>query len=99
MQEEMRRVLEYASYRSRWWRSQCDRRETVSFDLQDGLRAYACKQAHLWMSLGKKFAAMWVKPLTEDVGGIATQDWPAEFRIVLTTGTPHQDPAIGGNGV
>lgn len=59
LQEEMRRVLEYCSWKGIWWRSRQRDREDVDRDVLSGLEAYAHKQATIWERLGQSFGLVW----------------------------------------
>lgn len=45
LDEEMRRVLEFCTWKETWWLTQAPRREDASDQLEDGLHAYAQEQA------------------------------------------------------
>src|SRR5262245_834542 len=58
--EEMRRVLVYMVWKANWWLTQANhRQESVDADLQEGLVAYAHKQASVFRRLGAGFAREW----------------------------------------
>ncbi|KAK7048776.1 CxC2 domain-containing protein [Favolaschia claudopus] len=63
LDEEMRRVLEFSSWKARWWEDRTElRAPTVTAELQEGLRAYALAQAareHAWeLAWREKWAAV-----------------------------------------
>ncbi len=50
----------YLQWQSTWWIKQSDRRaSTATAELQEGLAAYAAKQASLFERLRKRFADVW----------------------------------------
>ncbi|KAJ7486373.1 hypothetical protein B0H11DRAFT_1721594, partial [Mycena galericulata] len=64
MEEEMRRVLEYCAWKARWWDERVapvrdDSRGAISFELAEGLRAYALAQAARERSWGTNWASKW----------------------------------------
>ncbi|KAK7682068.1 hypothetical protein QCA50_015032 [Cerrena zonata] len=60
LQEEMRRVLEYFSWKAAWWRSKGKlRQDSVDASLLSGLTAYSEKQAMVFDRLQQRFAAQW----------------------------------------
>ncbi|RPD52385.1 hypothetical protein L226DRAFT_474292, partial [Lentinus tigrinus ALCF2SS1-7] len=61
--EEMRRVIEYFQWKSRWWRTQATGQPNVSARLQRGLRVYAYKQAAVYTNLARRTASTWVHEL------------------------------------
>ncbi|THH16521.1 hypothetical protein EUX98_g9291 [Antrodiella citrinella] len=63
LQEEMRRVLEFLSWKAAWWRSQVNQRAGTSPTLKEGLSAYAEKQARVHEDLRKSFASRWYQVL------------------------------------
>jgi len=62
LREEMRRVIEFLKWKSKWWVS---RAECPSEDkgLVEGLCAYAYKQASLQKGLSQHFQSIWKTPL------------------------------------
>ena len=65
LQEEMRRVLEYCSWKARWWRSRYVERPGVDAGVKSGLMAYAEKQTVVFERLGWKFGQEWTKVLSK----------------------------------
>ncbi len=61
--EEMRRIIEYFQWKSRWWRNQAGRRADVPARLKCGLRIYARKQAAVFYKLAIRTASFWVHEL------------------------------------
>lgn len=60
LQEEMRRVLAFFEYKATWWTGQRARRSDEGVALQQGVAAYADKQADIYRRLAKKFASQWL---------------------------------------
>ncbi|KIM72769.1 hypothetical protein PILCRDRAFT_15830 [Piloderma croceum F 1598] len=96
--EEMRRVVVYLDWKALWWRA------------QDGLRAYAHRQADLMHRLAKSFAALWYPVLTAE--GITiewpeyymtyAQDHPPKVRTLRRTAplkTAHEGEDSGSDGL
>jgi hypothetical protein len=65
LHEEMRRVILFLRWKSKWWRSQEARRD-VDTTLHEGLKAYAIVQANLQDILAADFLAIWKKPLDDE---------------------------------
>src|SRR5437016_2381511 len=57
--EEMRRVLCFLKWKADWWRLQGACRNVPDLNLQEGLLAYAAKQAHIFEEMARHFAALW----------------------------------------
>ena len=58
--EEMRRVLAYFLWHAGWWSELAViNRHGLSNVSQEGVAAYAYKQAHHWMALCSKFNLLW----------------------------------------
>lgn len=74
--EEMRRVLAYFDWKSKWWLAQRDCRVFVRPAVRHGMVAYAEKQAALFRSMGKAFARQWEPLLTKH--NIPIQ-WPEDY--------------------
>ena len=75
--EEMRRVLYFLKWREKWWIDQGERRGMARSDIQDGLKAYAAKQASIIAGLAERFADEWY-PLV--VGRNVAVEWPEGLR-------------------
>lgn len=43
--EELRRIKAFSQWKANWWRDQVNRRDGLSVELQEGLRAYALQHA------------------------------------------------------
>lgn len=76
LQEEMRRVLEYCTWKAAWWRSREVERADVDSAVVSGLAAYAEKQAVIWERLGQVFAAKWSAVLKKHQ---LTADWQTRY--------------------
>jgi len=77
VQEEIRRVLAFFSWKSSWWVNQASRR-VIDNDpaLLDGIRAYAFKQAAIQTRMAKRCASHWLPVLLQH--GI-TPSWRDDF--------------------
>lgn len=81
MLEEMRRVPWYMKWKARWWINQAGGRDVdpvpplkaTSPLLKAGCRAYAAKQAYIWLSLEEKFRDIWTPLLIEYKFSV---EWP-----------------------
>ncbi|KAF9501458.1 hypothetical protein BDN71DRAFT_1501176 [Pleurotus eryngii] len=81
IQEEMRRVIAYLDWRASWWITQGERRSgSVTPELQDGLQAYAAKQANILRGIRQRFACMWHPRLQ---AFHLTADWFKDASLVL----------------
>lgn len=74
--EEMRRVIVYCDWRSRWWMIQRSRRKETTPELESGVSAYAEKQSHVYKGFAKAFGKRWSILLRKHH---ITVEWPAEF--------------------
>jgi hypothetical protein len=59
VQEEMRRVLAYLTYRAAWWDDRVGKRSNVPHTLQCGISAYAKQQAWICRDLHERFQHNW----------------------------------------
>jgi hypothetical protein len=57
--EEMRRVIEFLKWQAEWWGGRANSRSLESAVDQEGLAAYACRQAALRLSLVASFQHLW----------------------------------------
>lgn len=57
--EEMRRVIEFLKWQAEWWGGQVSSRSLGSVVDQEGLAAYARRQAALRLSLVTSFQHLW----------------------------------------
>ncbi|KAL1940996.1 hypothetical protein VTO73DRAFT_7632 [Trametes versicolor] len=84
--EEMRRVLAFLEHEADWWTSIVDRRAKfplrvpTPFDIIDGVRAYAHRQAATRRSLVAKFARLWLPWLRKN--SIDT-DWTSRYESLV----------------
>ncbi|KIL55654.1 hypothetical protein M378DRAFT_17763, partial [Amanita muscaria Koide BX008] len=76
LQEEMRRTVAYLEWKASWWHSQATRRKTDDAIVQQGLQAYAERQAHLMKKLASSCAERWVPTLRKQ--GIEVT-WATEY--------------------
>lgn len=60
LDEEMRRVLEYCSWKADWWTVMAGRAQGVESALAEGMTAYAAQQADQERRMAENFAAKWV---------------------------------------
>ena len=79
--EEMQRVLHFLMWKAGWWRLQGPCRDTGRPDLQEGLVAYATKQARILEELATKFAALWYPELA---GVNIDVEWPEDLLLSRT---------------
>jgi hypothetical protein len=77
VQEEIRRVLAFFSWKSSWWIDQAARRK-INNDaaLVDGIHAYAYKQAAIQSRMRERCASYWL-PVLEQHG--ITPSWKVDF--------------------
>jgi hypothetical protein len=60
LEEEMSRVLRFLDWHARWWvKKEKGRGEGVDARLQEGLSAYARRQASIRIRMKDKFANLW----------------------------------------
>lgn len=59
LDEEMRRVLVYCSWRADWWRGQLGFRNDAEEPLTEGLKAYAEEHAIHALQQARSFSARW----------------------------------------
>jgi hypothetical protein len=59
LREEMRRVIEYFSWKAQWWRVQGPRRTDADGYICNGAAAYAAKQAAMFENMAKSFVEVW----------------------------------------
>lgn len=74
--EEMRRVIIYCDWKSRWWLIQRYRRRDVSPELAAGLAAYGEKQSNIYKGFAKTFGKQWSVLLRRNSIPVP---WPSEF--------------------
>lgn len=65
VREEMRRVLEFLSWRVAWWEEKKDARSNVDDEMKEGIRAYAIEQAALQHTLKASFKQLYETPLAQ----------------------------------
>lgn len=59
LREEMRQVLAFFEWHAGWWEERKNMHVGLSGDVQEGMIAYACKQAHIRRSMKSSFNYMW----------------------------------------
>ncbi|KAJ7017592.1 hypothetical protein C8F04DRAFT_884636, partial [Mycena alexandri] len=59
LEEEMRRVLQFLTWRAGWWEEQIGRRGLPEGSQREGETAYATRQAALLIDLRDVFAQKW----------------------------------------
>ena len=86
LREEMRRVLEFFEWHAGWWDERKTLHTGLSAQMEEGMIAYASKQAYLRRSMRSRFDRMWrdskeliglgVRPDTDilDLTSISTMD-------------------------
>jgi len=79
--EEMRRILCYMDWRSHYWRSLVSKREVLDATVNEGIAAYAEKQAYIAQMMAHRFSQRWLSVLE---GHCIPPDWPVHY----TSSTP-----------
>jgi hypothetical protein len=59
LQEEMRRVLAFLEWHADWWEGHRALHEELDAVLDEGMRAYAGKQAHILQLMRNHFNHLW----------------------------------------
>ncbi|KAJ7118695.1 hypothetical protein C8R43DRAFT_1091016 [Mycena crocata] len=72
LDEEMRRVLEFCTWKAEWWMDRLDSRPGVDEVLAEGLRAYALEQAHRENEWCARWGEKWIAVRTR--AGLAVRD-------------------------
>lgn len=71
LKEEMRRVSCTLEWRARWWEDRAAGWSELTLDakegVQEGVRAYALRQAQVQRSINHSFTRLWDKPLNPPV--------------------------------
>lgn len=66
LREEMKRVLRYLTWQTRWWLEHVDARaDNPSPEVAAGIRAYALQQADMHQRLASFFRQKWNMPVLE----------------------------------
>ena len=81
VQEEMRRVLAFFEWKSRWWLAQANRRGGLEPSIQSGVVAYAQKQANLCLRMADRCATYWL-PIMRKEGVVPI--WGKKYKVGLT---------------
>jgi hypothetical protein len=76
--EEMCRVLCYMDWRVQYWRELVSKRQVLDTTLQEGIAAYAEKQAHIAQAMAYNFSQRWLPLLG---GNSLTPDWPERYGV------------------
>jgi hypothetical protein len=74
--EEMCRILCYMDWRVCYWQSCASKRQVSDATVQEGITAYAERQAHIVQALAHSFAQKWL-PLLK--GYSITPNWPKHY--------------------
>jgi hypothetical protein len=74
--EEMRRVLYFLQWKAQWWSSQSALRLDAPTRVQQGIAAYAAKQAAISHSMAGSFATKWYPTLKKSQISV---DWPSRY--------------------
>ena len=82
VQEEMRRVLAFLTWKSSWWIEEAHKRVTDDPGVRDGIRAYANKQAVIQTRMAGRCAQHWLRVLAKH--GI-TPSWKSQFWCATAT--------------
>lgn len=75
--EEMRRIIVYCDWKSRWWLNQGTRRSNTTPELANGLSAYAMKQSNMYKGFAGACGRRWFPLLLKNSIPV---EWPSEFR-------------------
>lgn len=91
--KEMCRVIEYFSWKARWWTIKAACRSHDSPEIQDGITAYGEKQANMYHELARSFVAIWHPSLVDHSRPI---QWPADYMLpnVKLAAAAHIDMAV-----
>ncbi|KAF8817302.1 hypothetical protein BYT27DRAFT_7075222, partial [Phlegmacium glaucopus] len=91
VQEEMRWVVAYFTWKAEWWWEQAKRRTHADHATQQGISAYAQKQAFIMNTLAHECMQQWLPALAEQ--GIVPS-WTAPFVGAISS----NKSAEGGTG-
>ncbi|KAJ6538601.1 hypothetical protein B0H10DRAFT_1856886, partial [Mycena sp. CBHHK59/15] len=102
LEEEMRRIKQFLTWRAGWWQTQIDRRGLPDGPQREGETAYALRQASFQAALCTDFADKW-KDLPELIrkGRAGEQELPADTTTLRKTRTgtlPVVDSVASGSG-
>lgn len=59
LQEEMTRVLRFFSWQADWWEEQTTRLSGLDLQQQEGIKAYAMRQAHIRRTMHANCVRLW----------------------------------------
>ncbi|KAJ7771164.1 hypothetical protein B0H14DRAFT_3509188 [Mycena olivaceomarginata] len=79
LEEEMRRTLRYLEWQAVWWEGRQVGRPRASPQVQDGMRAYALRQAALHRRLAAHFKSEWEATSRVDVNAVMEAANLAQF--------------------
>lgn len=65
VREEIRRILEFLSWRAFWWEEKQHARDGVDNEMKEGIRAYAIEQAALQQTFETSFRRLYETPLAQ----------------------------------
>jgi hypothetical protein len=88
LREEMRRVIEYFSWKAQWWRVQGPRRTDADGYICNGAVAYAAKQAAMFENMAKSFVEDWY-PYVMSKGFFVP--WPDKYLPTVQPVLPSSD--------
>ena len=74
--EEMRRVIQYFSWKAQWWTIQGSHCGDAQEFIHHGAAAYAAKQATMFDNMAKAFAADWYPYL---ISQSLSAQWPIQY--------------------
>ena len=57
--EEMRRTTVFLNWQAQWWKERSEWRKVSDVGLQEGIKAYANRQAALRQALASQFTYLW----------------------------------------
>jgi hypothetical protein len=79
LREEMRRVRKTLEWRAAWWKERSEGWDGLDEATEEGVKAYASRQASIQCSLHKQFSRLWDKPLTPLVSSDDTGEAPSTY--------------------
>jgi len=92
VQEEMRRVLVFLTWKSSWWIGEAHKRVPDDSGLCDGISAYAYKQSAIQTRMAERCAQHWLPVLAKH--GI-TPSWKSQFCCATATSSPSPSGQMG----
>jgi hypothetical protein len=76
--EEMRRVLCFMDWRAQYWRALVPEGQLNDPTLQEGMAAFAMKQAYIAQAMAQNFSQKWAPLLA---GYSIIPDWPKDYNF------------------